>query len=181
MMLDLDNGAGGEYIRFKPSVNEWVIDGEAFDLKAMSINPASLKTGWGKIQEGEAPDWRWDEQVGVKGPRPDDDFKRGFSVMVHIKDVGWREWSANGTGANMGLRNIWPSIHEGMADNQGKVAGLKYTGSKSETVGKGSTRVPNFEFVKWLPFPQGDEAVASTTPPAPEPNPTADDDEALFA
>ena len=66
MMLDLDNGAGGEYIRFKPSVNEWVVDGEEFDLKAMSLDPASLKTGWGKIQEG-SPDWRWDEQVGVKG------------------------------------------------------------------------------------------------------------------
>ena len=35
-MLDLDNGSSGEYIRPKPSVNAWYIDGEEFDLKGMS-------------------------------------------------------------------------------------------------------------------------------------------------
>ena len=173
-MLDLDNGSGGEYIRFKPSVNAWYIDGEEFALKGMSLNPDSLKTGWGLIQEGEAPQWVWDEQVGVKGPRPDGEYKRGFSVMVYIKDVGWREWSSNGAGVNKGLSGVWKSIHDGMKDNKGKVAGLKYTGSTADTSGKGATRIPNFELVKWNDMPQAD------TPPAPEPKEAQEDDEPLF-
>ena len=56
-MLGLENESSGEYIRFKPSVNAWYVDGEEIALKGMSIDPDSLKTGWGLIQEGEAPQW----------------------------------------------------------------------------------------------------------------------------
>lgn len=174
-MLDLDNGSGGEYIRFKPSVNAWYVDGEEVDLKAMSLEPTSLMTGWGLIQEGESPKWVWDETVGVKGPRPDGEYKRGFSVKVFLKDYGWREWSSNGAGVNKGLSNIWKSIHDGMKENQGKVAGLKYTGSSADTSGKGATRIPNFELVKWVPMPQAD------LPPASEPvAQKEDEDDSLF-
>lgn len=181
-MLDLDNGSGGEYIRFKPSVNAWYVDGEEIDLKGFSIDPETLNTGWGLIQEGEAPKWTWDQTVGVKGPRPDGEYKRGFSIMVYLKDHGWREWSSNGAGVNKGLSNIWKVIHESMGANQGKMATLKYNGSTADTSGKGATRIPNFELVAWNEKPQAD------TPPAPQPEapkaPEApkpqDDDEILF-
>lgn len=170
MDLGLGNEASGEYLRFKPSVNAWYVDGEEVTLKALSIDPKSLKTGWGLIQEGEAPQWAWDDQVGVKGSRPDEGYKRGFSVMVFLQDHGWREWSSNGAGVNKGISAIWPTIHKGMDDNVGHVAGLKYTGSTADTSGKGATRIPTFELVKWLPMPQADDA---------EP-PKQDDDDALF-
>jgi hypothetical protein len=173
-MLDLDNGGNGEYIRFKPSVNAWYVDGEEFDLKGMSLDPTSLKTGWGLIQEGEAPQWVWDDTVGVKGPRPDGEYKRGFSVMVHLKDIGPREWSSNGAGVNKGLSNIWKAIHDGLKDNRGKIAGLKYSGSTADTSGKGATRIPNFELVQWNDLPNQ----PVDTPPAPDK--AQEDDEPLF-
>jgi hypothetical protein len=172
-MLDLDNGSGGEYIRFKPSANAWYVDGEEIDLKGLSLDPASMRTGWGLIQEGEAPQWVWDEQLGVKGKRPEGEYKRGFSVMVYLKDHGWREWSSNGAGVNQGIGAIWPAIHEGQAKNKGKVAGLKYNGSTAQRIGKGPTRIPNFELIRWVDTPNEPAAV----PPAPE---VAEDDDALF-
>jgi hypothetical protein len=172
-MLDLDNGSGGEYIRFKPSVNGWYVDGEEVELKGFAVDPASMRTGWGLIQEGEAPQWTWDEQLGVKGKRPEGEYKRGFSVMVYLKEHGWREWSSNGSGVNMGIGNIWPTIHEGQKTNKGKIAGLKYNGSTATPIGKGTTRIPNFELVRWVESPSEPAAV----PPAPE---VTEDDEALF-
>ena len=180
-MLDLDNGGSGEYIRFKPSVNAWYVDGDEIDFKGFSLDPASLKTGWGLIQEGVAPEWKWDEVVGVKGPRPDGEYKRGFSVMVNIRDIGWREWSSNGAGVNKGLSNIWKAINEGMGANQGKMAGLKYTGSTADTSGKGATRIPNFELVQWNDIPKAEQPPAA--PPvaeAPAAPAQAEDDEPLF-
>ena len=173
-MLDLDNGDGGEYIRFKPSVNAWYVDGEEFDLKGLAIDPASLNTGWGKIQEGEAPVWAWDDTVGVRSPRPEGDYKRGFSVKIWLKDKGWREWSSNGAGVNKGLSNIWKSIHDGIAANQGKLAGLKYTGSTADTSGKGATRIPNFELIQWIDNPGVESSPAPVSPPAQK------DDDPLF-
>jgi hypothetical protein len=176
-MLDLDNGGGGEYIRFKPSVNGWYVDGEEIDFKGFSVDPKSLRTGWGLIQEGEAPAWVWDEQVGVKGPRPEGEYKRGFSLMVYIKDYGWREWSSNGAGVNMGLVNIWKEIDAGMAKNKGKLAALKYAGSSAESIGKGSTRIPRFELAKWIDAPKDDAPPVTNTPPSQE---VEEDDDALF-
>jgi len=174
-MLDLDGGSA-EYIRFKPSVNAWYVDDNEIDLKGITMDPDSLKTGWGLIQEGEAPSWVWDETLGVRGPKPDGDYKRGFSVMVYIKDIGWREWSSNGAGVNRGLGAIWKTIHAQMSDNQGKAAALKYAGSTADTSGKGATRIPNFELVKWMDKPEAE------TPPAPkqEEAKQEDDDEILF-
>ena len=176
-MLDLENGSGGEYIRFKPSVNAWYVDGEEIDFKGFSVDPDSLRTGWGLIQEGEAPQWVWDKQVGVKGPRPEGEYKRGFSVMVYLKDYGWREWSSNGSGVNKGLAAIWESIHTGHSKNKGKLAGLKYTGSSAESIGKGTTRIPKFELARWVDAPTS--APEPVTPPPSEAQ--DEDDEALFS
>lgn len=175
-MLGLENESSGEYIRFKPSVNAWYVDGEEITLKGMSIDPDSLKTGWGLIQEGEAPQWSWDEQVGVKAPRPDGDYKRGFSVMVHLKDHGWREWSSNGAGVNKGISAIWPEIHKSAPANKGKMAGVKYTGSTADTSGKGATRIPNFELVSWNKV----DAQEPTPEPEAAKSPAVEDDEPLF-
>lgn len=180
-MLGLSDSAA-EYIRFKPSVNAWFVDGDEIELKGLLIDPTSLKTGWGKIQEGEAPDWQWDERPGVKGSAPSQDHKRGFSVQVYIPEHGWREWTTTGSGPKMGLEAVWPAIHNGAAANQGKVAKVKYNGATATAIGKGTTRVPQFELVGWADKPdapvQAAAAPAEPPPaPAPEPAPAPSDDE----
>ena len=134
-MLGLSESTA-EYIRFKPSVNQWLVDGDEIDLKGLLIDPQSLKTGWGKISEGVAPEWNWDERPGVKGPKPSDDHKRGFSVMVFIPNAGWREWTSTGSGPKMGLEAVWPAIHNGAASNADKMAMVAFNGAKAVAIGK---------------------------------------------
>ena len=168
-MLGL-NDSTAEYFRFKPSVNAWYVDGEEIEFKGMGVDPASLKTGWGKIAEGVAPEWVWDERAGVKGKQPDPDFKRGFSVMVFIPNAGWREWTSTGSGPKMGLEAVWPAIHNGAASNADKMAMVSFNGAKAVAIGKGTTRVPEFELKGWKDKPTDQQEAAPAAPePAPEP------------
>lgn len=165
-MLGLSDSTA-EYFRFKPSLNQWLVDGEEIDFKGMGIDPETLKTGWGKIAEGQAPEWQWDERPGVKSQQPDPDYKRGFSVMVYIKGYGWREWTSTGSGPKMGLEAVWPSIHNAAASNAGKMAKVACHGSKAQAVGKGQTRVPQFELVGWEDKPEQNQAAPAAQPSAP--------------
>jgi len=177
-MLGLSDSTA-EYFRFKPSVNAWYVDGDEIEFKGMGIDPDSLKTGWGKIMEGESPEWVWDEKPGVKAPNPGQDFKRGFRLMVYLKDYGWREWTATTSGTKMGVENIWPQIHNGAASNQGKIAMVEYQGSKAVQIGKGGSRLPEFELKGWMDKPEAPQApVQEVTPePQPEPQPAPSDDD----
>ena len=102
-MNDLDLGGGGdsvvEYIRYTPSGNAWIVDGEEYEMESFLLEPTSLKIGWGLIQKDQSPSWVWEERVGDKKvTKPTPEYKRGFSVMVQLKDKKWREWSSNGWG-----------------------------------------------------------------------------------
>lgn len=175
-MLGLSE-TGGTYFRFKPSLNQWLVDGDEIDFKGMGIDPDSLKTGWGKIAEGQAPEWHWDERPGVKGQQPDPDFKRGFSLMVYIKDYGWREWTTTASGPKMGLEAVWPSIHNAASANAGKMAMVACNGAKATAIGKGQTRVPEFELKGWQDKPEQEAApapVPEQPPAAPQPEASSD-------
>jgi len=74
----------------------------------------------------------------------------------------------------MGLEAVWPAIHNGAASNPGQVAKVKYNGATAQAVGKGQTRVPQFELVGWTDKPEGEAPQPVPAPestPAPEPAP----------
>ena len=179
--LGLMSEGNSEYIRFKPSVNAWIADGEEVQLEDVLFDPSTLKTGWGKIAEGQAPEWIWDETLGKRPPQPSPDHKRGFSVMLKIKDKGWREWSANGVGVMMGLNDLWKVVYPQMQkpENKDKVVFLKYTGARMEKIGQGNTRIPEFEVKSWHTMtdkpPVKEEAVVVQ-----DANPDLPDDEIPF-
>jgi hypothetical protein len=53
------------------------------------------------------------------------------------------------------------------AANAGKLPVLEYAGSKLEKIGKGTTRIPNFNIVSWIDRPAGMDADAAEVAPAP--------------
>jgi hypothetical protein len=168
-------GGSGSYIRFSPSVNAWTIGGEEIQLQKVIFDMDSIRTGWGLLEAGSPPQWVWDEAIGRRGAKPGDDYKRGFSVRMWLgPDRGWTEWSSNGTGPCLGFEALAGAAMPQKAENEGKVLVAKYAGSKAEKIGKGSTRVPNFEIVGWVdrPADDGDEDEApaqpakAATPPA---------------
>lgn len=184
-ILNINSGGeGGSYIRFMPSANAWVFNKEEVTLGAIVIDHDSVKSGWGKMAEGQAPEWQWDDRLGVKGPIPSQErdakgalfWKRGFAVTFYTKELGVVEWSSTGTGPVIGFDQIFEEIWNAKDANPGMVPVCKYTGSTPLKVGKGNTRTPNFSLAKWvkrdsIPW-AGDEEEAAPAP-APKPAPAA--------
>lgn len=157
-LLGLNDAADDKlFIRYMPSANGWFSGKDhEIDLKYFMLNPTSVKTGWGKITKGEAPDWHWDEALGKRAIRPGDteeekmNYKRGFSVDMFIQEEGLRVFSTTTTGSNIGFENLYTEIHAQQAENVGKFPVIEYTGSEAIKIGKGNTRVPQFKLVKWV-------------------------------
>jgi|8_EtaG_2_1085327.scaffolds.fasta_scaffold11265_3 hypothetical protein len=169
MELGLTNEGGGEFIRFKPRDNVWVLDGEETNLKGFILDPSSLKTGWGLIQAGEAPDWQWDQNLGVKGQKPEGDYKRGFAIDVFVKDFGWREWSSNGFGVNKGFQTLWGNLQGGIAENKDKCVQVICEEAVNENLGKGrTTRIPMFKIGNWVESPKMAEQTTQKSEPIAE-------------
>ena len=178
-------GGSGNYIRFSPSINAWQLGKEELELKKIVFDLDSIKTGWGKMAEGQPPEWIWDDQVGRRGMKPDDaDFKRGFSVRCWLgPDRGWAEWSSTGTGPCMGFETLASDAMEQKDDNPGKCVACAYKGSTAIKVGKGNTRTPIFEILGWIdrPADDGDEAEEEAPPPPKRSSPPATGNKAVGA
>lgn len=162
------SGGGGNYIRFSPSINAWQLGKDEIELKKIVFDLDSIKTGWGLMAEGQAPQWVWDDRVGQRSLKPEGEFKRGFSVRVWLgPDRGWAEWSSTGTGPCMGFESLAGEAMSQKEENPGKCVACAYKGSTAAKVGKGSTRVPNFEIIGWIdrPADDGDEVEEEAPPP----------------
>lgn len=170
--INLGGDGGGAFIRFSAAANAWIIEGEEVPVSQLLLDPSSLRTGWGLIEAGAAPNWAWDGDDG-DAPKPSPDHKRGFSVMLYVKGQGWREWSANTAGSMNGLRAIWSEILPGIPQNPGMVVVLAYGGSTAMKLGKGTTRIPNFSLVKWIVDPAGERPKQASAPIVAAPPPAA--------
>lgn len=173
-ILNLTSG-DGSYIRFMPSSNAWVLGKDEFALKKFVMDHNSIKTGWGKMETGVAPDWAWDAKVGVANIAPSKEHRRGFAITLFIKGKGAVEWSTTGVGPVIGFEQIFTMIHKDKDANEGKVPVLEYTGSEAMKVGKGNTRKPKFNVVGWVDYASipWNEKPEQVDEPAPAPPPAA--------
>ena len=180
-MLNLSFGGGnGNYIRFSPQANAWTNNlGEEIQLGKVVFDIDGVQTGWLELGVG-VRDWQADSELGKKGPQPTPNHKRGFIITLYNKTIGAAEWSSSGVGPNLGLEKLYTDCAAQRAANAGKLPVLEYTGSKLEKIGKGTTRIPNFNIVSWIERPAGmdqsdaeyiAQAVAPMPAPAPVPMP----------
>jgi len=194
MNLNLSNSGGsGNYIRFSPQANAWSNQDGEFVLEKFVFDHENLQTGWMLIATGVF-EFQPDESLGRKSAQPSPEHKRGFKATFFNKTMGVAEFSANGAGANMGLEGLWKQVQAQAGANVGKLPVVEYTGSRPEKVGKGSTRVPEFNVTGWVARPAAlQEGAAQAEPefsapapvakpapskPAPtKPAPSLDDDE----
>ena len=192
MNLNLSNSGGsGNYIRFSPQANAWSNQDGEFALDKFVFDIDNVQTGWMLIAVGVF-EFNADDSLGRKGAQPTPEHKRGFKVVFYNKTMGVAEWSANGAGSNMGLEALYKQAVAQRLANPDKLPVVEYKGSRPEKVGKGSTRVPEFNVTGWVARPAAlsddntggfDPEVAVSTKPAPskpapsKPAPTVDDDE----
>ena len=201
MNLNLSNSGGGSgnYIRFSPQLNAWSNQDGEFTLEKFVFDYENLQTGWMHIAVGIF-EFIPDATLGQKGAQPSADHKRGFKATFYNKTMGVAEFSANGAGANMGIDALWKQIQaQSPVDHAGKLPVVQYTGSRPEKVGKGSTRVPEFNVTGWVARPAAlsddnsggfDPEISAPAPvpvkPAPspvkaKPAPTPVDDDEMFS
>jgi len=196
--LNLSNSGGsGNYIRFSPQANAWSNQDGEFILEKFVFDYENLETGWMHIAVGIF-EFIPDAALGQKGAQPSADHKRGFKATFYNKTMGVAEFSANGAGANMGIDALWKQIQaQSPVDHAGKLPVVQYTGSRPEKVGKGTTRVPEFQVTGWVARPAAlsddnsggfDPEISAPVPvkPAPspikaKPAPTPVDDDEMFS
>ena len=192
MNLNLSNSGGGSgnYIRFSPQANAWSNQDGEFTLEKFVFDIDNVQTGWMLIATGVF-EFNADDSLGRKGAQPTPEHKRGFKVVFYNKTMGAAEWSANGAGSNMGLEALYKQAVAQRLSNPDKLPVVEYKGSRPEKVGKGSTRVPEFNVTGWVARPaalteSGEsevEAIPFKDKPAPskpaptKPAPSLDDDE----
>jgi len=146
-------------------------------LKKVVFDLDNVQTGWLLLGVG-VRDWQPDSAIGRKGAQPTPEHKRGFTVKFYNKELGTCEWSSNGVGPNMGLEQLYVKCMEerkALPLNESLLPVCEYKGSKMEKIGKGTTRIPQFEVVNWIARPAGmdagggDDFVAASPAPAPAP------------
>ena len=164
-MLNLNLGSssgGGSYIRFSPAANAWSNQDGEITLKKVVFDIDNVETGWLLLAVGTR-DWQPDAELGKKGAQPTPEHKRGFIVKFYNKEMGVVEWSSNGVGPNMGLNNLYQLCASERDANPGKLPVIEYKGSKAEKIGKGTTRIPNFEIAQWVARPEAMNADGSSS------------------
>ena len=174
MNLNLSNSGGsGNYIRFSPQANAWSNQDGEFPLDKFVFDIDNVQTGWMLIAVGVF-EFNVDDSLGRKGAQPSPEHKRGFKVTFYNKTMGVAEWSANGAGSNMGLEALYKQAVAQRLANPDKLPVVEYTGSRPEKVGKGSTRVPEFNVTGWVARPAAmQEGAAQAEPEIPAPAPAA--------
>ena len=71
----------------------------------------------------------------------------------------------------MGLEGLWKQVQAQAGANAGKLPVVEYTGSRPEKVGKGSTRVPEFNVTGWVARPAALQEGAAPEVPTPSAKP----------
>ena len=197
MNLNLSGGGGsGNYIRFSPQLNAWSNQDGEFTLEKFVFDYENLQTGWMLIATGMF-EFIPDDSLGRKGAQPSPEHKRGFKAIFYNRSMLVAEFSANGAGANMGIESLYKQVSAQAAANVGKLPVVEYTGSRPEKVGKGSTRVPEFNVTGWVARPAAlsddnsggfDPEISAPVPAKPAPSPikakpvpTPVDDDEMFS
>jgi len=194
MPLMIGGGDGKPYIRFSPSINSWEMstpDGRTeFTWDAPVVfDVHGLQLGWMRI-DAQGRDWQPWPSLTQRTPQPDDEYKIGFRIdVVSNKLFGeepTREFSSNTFGNLTFIQDLYNQSETAPEFKAGKVPVIQITGEKAQKVGKGNTRIPEFEIKKWVDRPDdladGSVEVVLSAPqpkpePAPAPAPAADDDE----
>lgn len=144
-----------------------------------------LQLGWMKI-DSMGREWEAWPSLTQRSPQPSDEHKIGFAIdVVSTKLFGEdsvREFSANTFGNLTFIQELYNQCEQAPEFKEGKVPVVAITGSKAQKVGKGNTRIPEFEIKKWVDRPSelndGEVVVQSAPQPEPQPAPApVEDDE----
>ncbi len=164
--MNLDLGSESvQFVAWKSQEKNWVIDGESCEITKILLDPDSVKTGQGKLAEGQAPEWIWNEYPGQK-VKLQEGFKKAFSCEIFISEKygspvsEYREWQSAQRASREALMKAWPDIEKDKENNKNKMVILGIEGSTPMQVGPAKINVPILKVEGWAKKPNGSEAPA---------------------
>jgi hypothetical protein len=183
--MPLNFGSGGEvkpYIRFKPSINAWEMSSDdgaiEFEMSApVVIDVERIQLGWLLLGEG-LREWQiWPDNKQTAKPDTDQEWKSGFLVSFFSKAMFGqdgqepvREFNSSQTGSTEFIKKLYNQCEAEFG--KGVVPVVKITGAAATKIGKGTTRIPTFELVKFVARPAelggGEAAPEPAAQPAPK-------------
>ena len=144
------------YIKHHFQEKCWCRGDERIDVNYFMVDTDTIKIGWGKYSAAEGYSYLFSDDIHTSIPRPDEEYKKAFSVWLLPKYVEGNQnitqpvslWQRHSFGEFKGFQSMGSSFYaeSQKPENKGKLPVVKWTGSESISVGKGSTAIPNFEF-----------------------------------
>ena len=181
MPLMLGGGDSKPYIRFSPSVNSWEMSAPDGRMEFTWDAPVvfdihGLQLGWMKI-DSMGREWAAWPSLTQRTPQPSEEHKIGFAINIVSNklfgDEPVREFSANTFGNLQFITELYNQSETAPEFKEGKVPVVQITGAKAQKVGKGNTRIPEFQIMKWVDRPSelddGEVVVQSAPQAAPAP------------
>ena len=174
MLESLRMGDPQPYLSWKSENPHWECDGESAEIKRFLLDPETIRTGWAKIRQGEAPDFRWNEDYHVRGKAPSDDFTPAFyfqvfcSVRHGAPSDGWRPWQQNQGAARRAIGGVWDDIEKEMIKHKDECAVIEFAGHTATSNDK--VNIPNLKLADWSKKPPGQEVLDDPVAPPPESN-----------
>ena len=152
------------YLKHHFQEKTWYRGKESIDVNYLMIDPETMLMGWGKYTAGEGYSYVWQKDLFSNLPKPDEEYKRAFSVWVLPKYVEGANnishsvslWQRHSFGEFKGFQEMGASFfaETQKPENAGLLPVVKWTGSETISIGKGSTSIPHFEFVGMKPRPE---------------------------
>ena len=179
-------GGGSPFIRFSVENNEWLMSTGGGELEPVDwsspvvVDVENVQQGWLKLEGGR--DWiEWPNNQPTE--KPNDMYRQGFVLKFYsskiFDDEPVREFSSSGAGVTEFLKKLYSEAEASGNFATGQVPAIKVLKAPSVRIGKGPSKIPQFEIVKWVDRPSelgaaGGEAVAAA--PAAPSKPASDDD-----
>ena len=103
----------------------WYRGKESIDVNYFMIDPDTMLMGWGKYTSGEGYSYVWQKDLFTNIARPDDEYKKAFSVWVLPKFVNDKDnithsvslWQRHSFGEYKGFQEMGASFY---AESQNK-------------------------------------------------------------
>jgi hypothetical protein len=156
-------GMNAPHIRYEAQTASWKLSGEGglqgFQFTQAVFDLHAIRTGWLRIDMGMAPQWVFDPSISNIAPMPQGEgWKRGFCVNLFSPSIfggnGVREWQSNAVGATQGIAALYDAFLSSVPDDRQSPV-VEFTGAEHKKFGKGTTSIPNFKIVKFIPTPDG--------------------------
>ncbi len=165
------------FIRANLPQNRWWTKTDAgeepIDMdKGFAVDIKNVTFGWLHIDIG-VRDWQPWPSPSQPTPKPNDNYKNGFSVECWLYDGRKCEFSGNSFGLGQFIAKLYNQAETMPEFNEGKVPVVQVTSSRPVVVGKGTSYDVGFNIRSWVNRPKDGAAPAPTPAPAPAPAPAA--------